>query len=114
MKIKCTAFRLFQQWQLNRLWPAIAEDRHYMGEKLRRTVGFKEAEKDFFDHNGYGCLEKWRAEFCSLHCPHRKKCGLACGFIAMAGATPQFPHSSYAFPTKTTHVLNGGGNGGAR
>ena len=103
---KCKAFQVFQHWQLNRLWPAIAEDRRYMGEKLRRAVGFEEAEKDFFDHNGYGCLENWRAEFCSRHCPHRNTCALAAGFIAMAANPRKFSNFSYAASRERAHVLN--------
>ena len=123
---RCKAFHVFQHWQLDRLWPAIAEDRYYMGTNLQRTVDLKEAERDFFDHDGYGCPEKWRAEFCSRHCPHRNKCGLAFGFIAMGKkhvvpplggqaipenrlkARLQTLSSSYAFSAETAHVLNGG------
>jgi hypothetical protein len=78
---------VYQHGQLNRLVPVIAEDRHYMGENLRRPVAFREAEQDFFDHNGYGCPEIWRAEFCRHHCPHRGQCNLASGFIAFGKST---------------------------
>lgn len=82
----CSAFHLFQHWQLQRLEPAIAEGRLYLSEQLQRTISFAEAESDFFGHNGYGCLERWRAEYCSGLCPNRGSCPLANGFIAQAHA----------------------------
>jgi hypothetical protein len=124
---RCKAFHLFQHWQLGQLWPAIADDRYFMGLNQHRTVDFREAEKDFFDHNGYGCLENWRAEFCRLHCPHRKPCGLAAGFIVMGkehavppsggpsipgkppeGGTTDLIPLACAFPEETEHQIVGG------
>ena len=81
---QCVGFHPFLLWQLERLREAIAEDRHYMGENLRRTVSFAEAEQDFFDHNGYGCPAKWRAEYCLNLCPNRSHCPLARTFTAAA------------------------------
>lgn len=78
---RCEAFNSFLSWQLDRLYPAIAEDRHYMGENLHRSVGFQEAEKDFFEHGGYGCLRRWRTEYCARFCSSRANCSLAPKFI---------------------------------
>lgn len=84
-KRSCKAFRKLKDWQVDQYRMAVDENMWFMGERLGRTVEWKEAEDDFLHNGYYGCAPKWRKEYCAVKCTHFHTCDLGRSFCK-AGA----------------------------
>ena len=75
-KLYCRSFEELKNWQVAQYQSAVDENKWYMSERSGYEIDWRSAEKDFVDHEYYGCAEKWREKYCMVLCPYYASCAL--------------------------------------